>query len=108
MEVKLSFDKPNLLLKCYWKVENVEVQCRWRVEFGTTPTRVTITRIRDKLGVDGTMQDVLKGRCGRNGSSTDNESADAFMQVFARSPKKALRQCSSEIGIEKSSVHQIF
>ena len=62
------------------------LQRRWRVEFGTpSPTRVTITRIREKFEVDGTVQDVLKGRCGRKRSSTDNERADAVMQVFARS-----------------------
>ena len=39
----------------------VEVHRRWRVEFDTPPpTRVTITRIRDKLEVHGTVQDVLK------------------------------------------------
>ena len=35
-------------------MENVEVQRRWWVEFGTTPSpppRVTITRIRDKFEV---------------------------------------------------------
>ena len=58
--------------------------------------------------VDGTLQDVLKGWCGRKRSSTDNESADTVMQVFARSPKKSLRQCSREIGVEKSSVHLIL
>ena len=52
MAVKLSFDERKWLLKCYWKVENVvEVQQRWRVEFGTPPPRVTITRIRDRLEV---------------------------------------------------------
>ena len=54
------------------------------------------------------MQGALKGRCGRKRSSTDTESADAVMQVFARSPNKSLRQCSREIGIEKSSVHRIL
>ena len=29
-------------------------------------------------------------------------------KVFARSPKKSLRKCSREIGIEKSSVHRIL
>ena len=82
----------------YWSVIGqrrlfVEVQWRWRVEFGTPPTRVTITRIRDKFEIYGTVQ----GRCGRNRSSTDNENADAVMQVFARSPKKSLRQCSREM-----------
>ena len=66
------------------------------VEFGTPPpTAVRVTRIRDKFEVDGTVQDVLKGRCGRKRSSTDNESADAVMQVFARFPDKSLRQCLS-------------
>ena len=65
--MKLSFDELKWLLKCYWKVKNVvEVQRRWRDEFGTPPpTRVTRTRIRDKFEVDGKVQDVLKGRCGR-------------------------------------------
>ena len=98
------------LLKCYWKVENVvEVQTRWTVEFGTPSlTRLTITRIREKFEVDATVQDVLKGRCGRKRSFTDNERADAVMHVFARSPKKSLRQCSREVDIEKFSVHRIF
>ena len=107
MAVKLSFDEHVWLLNYNWKVENVEVQRHWGVDFGAPPPRVTITRIRDKFEVDGTVQDVLKGRCGRKRSTTDKESADAVMQVFARSPKKSLRQCSREIGIEKSSVHQI-
>ena len=41
-----------------------------------------MTRIQDKFEVDGTVQDVLKGRCGRKRSSTDNESADAVFQIF--------------------------
>ena len=108
MAVKLSFDERMWLLTRYWKVEIVvEVQRRWRVEFGTLPpTRVTITRIRDKFEVDGMVQNVLNGRYGRKTSPTDNESADAVMHVFARSPKKSLRRCSHEIGIEKPSVHQ--
>ena len=99
MAVKLSFDECKWLLKSYWKVENVvEVQWRWRVEFGTPqPTRVTITTIRDMFEVDGTVPDVLKGRWGRKTSSTDNESADAVVQVFSRSPRKSwgnvLREC---------------
>ncbi|KAJ4432738.1 hypothetical protein ANN_21376 [Periplaneta americana] len=108
--MQLSFYELKWILKCYWKVENVfEVQRRWRVEFGTQPpTRLTITRIRDKFEVDGTVQDMLKGRCGRKRSSTDNESVDAVMQTFAQSPKKSMRQCSHEIGISKSSVHRIL
>ena len=87
----------------------VEFQRRWRIKFGTPPpTRVTITRIRDKFEVDGRAQDILKGRCGRKRNSTENESADAVMQVFARSPKKSLRQYSREIGIEKFSDNRIL
>ena len=66
------------------------------------------TRIQDKFEVDGTVQNVLKGRCGRKRSSTDNESADAVTHVFARSPKKSLRQCSREIGTEEYSTDRIL
>ena len=61
MAVKLSFDELKWLLNC-WKVENVvEVQQRWRVEFGTPPPGgVTITRIRDKFEDGRTVQDVLR------------------------------------------------
>ena len=52
------------------------------------------------------VQDVLKGRCGIKGSSTDKESAESAVQVFARSPKKSLGKCSREIGLEKSNVHR--
>ena len=97
--MKLSFDERKWLLKCYWKVENVvEVQ-------RPPPTRATI-RIRNKTKVDGTVQGVFKGRCGRKRSSINNEIVDAVMQVFARFPKKSLKQCSREIGFEKSSVHR--
>ena len=53
-------------------MENVvKVERCWRVEFGTPlPTRVPIKRIRGKFEIDGTVQDVLKGRCGRKRSST--------------------------------------
>ena len=71
MAVKLSFDERKWLLECYWKLEKVvEVLRRWRVKLGTPPPpppppiRVTITGIRHKFEVDGTVQDVLKGRCG--------------------------------------------
>ena len=65
-------------------MENVlEVQRRWRVVFRTPPpTRVTITRIRDKFEVDGTVQDVLRCQCGRKLSSTDNESAAVTGQIY--------------------------
>ncbi|KAJ9583140.1 hypothetical protein L9F63_022519 [Diploptera punctata] len=85
MAVRLSCDEHKCILKCYWKVENVvDVQRCWMVEFGTPPpTRVTITRIRDKFEDDGTVQDVLEGRCGRKRCSTDNESTVAVMHRLA-------------------------
>ena len=49
---------------------------------------------------------MLKCLCGRKRSSSDNEIADALTQIFALSPTKSLGQCSREIGIDKSSVHQ--
>ena len=82
--MKLSFGERKWLLKCYRKLKNiVEVQRYWRVEFATPPpTLVTTTKIRDKFEVDVTVQDMLKGWYGRKRSSTDNESADAAMQVL--------------------------
>ena len=62
MAVKLSFDEHKWSLKCFWKVENVEVQRHWRVEFDTPPSIRVTTRIRDKFEVEGPVQDVLKGQ----------------------------------------------
>ena len=80
-------------MKCCWKAENVvDVQSCWRGILTTIPsTRVTIriTRNPDKLQVDGMVHEVLKGgaeeRC-----PTDNESADAIRQGFARSAEKSV------------------
>ena len=69
----------------------IQVQQRWRVEFGTPPpTRVTIKRIRDKFEVGGTVQDVLKGQYRRKRRSTDNESADAVMQILCTIRKEVI------------------
>ena len=96
----------------YWSVVG-----KWRIlkfndiggVIGTPPpTKVTVTRNRNEFEVDGRVQYLLKGRCGRKRSSTDNGSADTVMQVFARFPKKSLRLCSCGIGIEKSTVHWIL
>ncbi|KAJ4435244.1 hypothetical protein ANN_23822 [Periplaneta americana] len=68
------------------------------VDFGTQPpAKLAITRIRDEFEVNGTVHDVLKGRCGRKRSSTDNESVDAVMQAFAESPKNSMRQMFSKL-----------
>jgi hypothetical protein len=52
--VNLTFEQRKWILKYYWKTENItQVQGRWRNEFGTpSPTLVTVTKIRDKFGVD--------------------------------------------------------
>ena len=100
----------NIRWMCYWKVENnVEFQRRWRIEFGTPPpTRVTITRIRDKFEVDAAVQICW---------NVDEKEIEVqlitrvLMQLcrfLPRLPKKSLRQCSRENGIEKSSVNRIL
>jgi hypothetical protein len=45
---------------------------------------------------------VLKGRYRRKRRSTDNVTADAVMQVFARSLKKSARQYSHGLGIKST------
>ena len=72
MAARLDFEEMKIILKCYWKYENaVEVQRQFRREFNKEPpTRVTITRIRDKFEADGTVQDVHKKRSGRPRTST--------------------------------------
>ncbi|XP_036359276.1 uncharacterized protein LOC118763655 [Octopus sinensis] len=59
MAARLDFEERKFILKCYWKYENaVEVQRQFRREFNKEPpTRVTITRIRDKFEADGIVQD---------------------------------------------------
>jgi hypothetical protein len=53
--LRLSFSELKWLVKCYWKVENVvEVHQCSRVELDSPPpTRVIITRTRDKFEVVG-------------------------------------------------------
>jgi len=74
---QLPFGQRKWILKCYWKMESVvEVQRRWTNEFGTPPpTRVTITRSRDKFETYGTVQNTMKG------SSTNNEIVATVLQV---------------------------
>jgi hypothetical protein len=56
-EVHLTFEQREFILKCYWKFEDVcEVQRPWRREFATEPsTRLTISRILDKLFLTGVL-----------------------------------------------------
>jgi hypothetical protein len=73
--INLNFEQSKWIVKCCSKTENVtEVQRRWKNEFGTPPTRVTVTKIRDKFEVDGTVQNVSKGLYGSPRSSAHDES----------------------------------
>ena len=59
MADRLEFEEKKFILKCYWMYENaVEVQRQFKREFNKErPTRVAITRIRDKFEAHGTVQD---------------------------------------------------
>ena len=106
MVVKLSFEGRS----GYWSVIG-KLRCCWSSTTLEGWILYTINKRNNNKNprqVWSRWNGVFKGRCGRKRNSTDNESADAVVQVFARSPKKSLRQCSREIGIEKSCVHRIF
>jgi hypothetical protein len=64
--VNLTLEQCKWILECYWKTENVsEAQSHWRNKFGPPPqTRATVTKMRDKYEVFGTVKNV-KGRSGR-------------------------------------------
>ena len=59
MADRLEFEERKFILKCFWKYENeIELQRKFKREFNKEPpTRVIITRIRDKFEADGTIQD---------------------------------------------------
>jgi hypothetical protein len=76
-----------------------EVQRCWRNEFETPPrTRVTVTKVSDKFEVNGTVQNVNKGRCGRPRSSAHDDSVATVLEAYTQSPRKSVRQCSRETG----------
>ncbi|KAK6998700.1 solute carrier organic anion transporter family member 2B1-like X3, partial [Biomphalaria glabrata] len=62
-DLRLSFEERKQIIKWYWKFENVAaVRRQWRRENGTEPpSRLTITRLRDKFEIHGTVCDVHKG-----------------------------------------------
>nr|CAI5828082.1 unnamed protein product [Callosobruchus analis] len=109
-DVRLSFEERKQVIKWYWKFENVnEVQRQWRREYDTEPpSRLTITRIRDKFEVHGTVCDVHKGHSGRPRTATSDELSTAVLELFQRSPNKSSRQGARESDVSASSVLRIL
>ena len=107
---RLNFEERKFILKCYWKIDNIsEVQRRFRMEFQRdAPTRLTITRLRDKFEEEGTVKDVHKNHSGRPRSSTSPTKARGVTERFHQSPRKSVRQAAWETGVPKSSVHRIL
>ena len=89
---------------------------KWRMCWGSTTLEGWILYTTTNKGNNNKNPRQVWSRC--NGAKCAERSvrkkeklhwcADAVMQVFAQSPKKSLRQCSREIGIQKSSVHRIL
>jgi hypothetical protein len=88
---QLSLEQRKIILKWYWKFENVcEVQRHWRREFATeSPTPLKIARIRDKFVADGTAHDVHKQRSGRPSTATSPTSSAMLLELFAPSPQNS-------------------
>lgn len=110
MEDRLNFEKRKFILKSYWKCENaVQVQREFRNKFQTDPpTRLTISRIRDKFEADGTVTSVQMKRSGRPRTSTSPTKEERVNELFHRSPRKSVRQASRELCISKASVQRIL
>jgi hypothetical protein len=94
--VRLPFEQCKIILKWYWKSENVcEVQRQWQREFEMEPpTRLTVARICNKFEADGTVHDVHKQRAGRPGRATSPASSGMVLVQFIRSPQKSAKQCT--------------
>jgi hypothetical protein len=92
-EFRLTFEQCRLILKWYWKFENVcEVQRQWRHKFATEPpTQPTISRIHDESETDGSVQDVYKQQSERPHSSTSGENSAMVSQQITKSRKQSVR-----------------
>jgi hypothetical protein len=57
MAEQLSFEQRKIILKLFWEFKNVcEVPREWQREFAAElPTRLKISRIREKFDADGTQ-----------------------------------------------------
>ena len=98
--VRLTFEERNSILKWYIKFENVaEFQRQWKREFQTQPpTRLTITRLRDKFDSHGTICDVHRGRSRRPLTATSPANSAMVLEKFTTSPWKSATQCARETG----------
>ena len=78
------------ILKSYIKFENVvEVQRQWKRVFQTQPpTRLTITRLRDKFDTLGTICDV-QGRRSERPCTAKGSSSAMVLERFTTSPRKS-------------------
>jgi hypothetical protein len=90
-----SFEQRKIILKWYFKFENVcKVQCQWRREFATKPpTRLTIAHIFDKFETDGTVRGVHKQRSRRPHTATSPASS-AMVLVYTFTTKVPKTMCT--------------
>ncbi|KAJ4437975.1 hypothetical protein ANN_13914 [Periplaneta americana] len=72
------------------------------------PTRLTITRLRDKFEDEGTVQNVHKNNSGIPRTSISHAREREVIERFQQSPRKPVRQATRETGISKSSVHRVL
>lgn len=109
-ETRLSFEQRKTILKWYWKTEKIsEVQRLWRNEFATDPpSRLTISRIRDKFELYGTICDIQRQKSGRSPTATSVESSDKVLQLMSTTPKMSVRECALQTGVSRSSIHRIL
>jgi hypothetical protein len=100
--VRLSFERRKIILKWYFKFENVCEVRQWRREFATKPpTCLTIALIRDKFETDDTLRDLHKQKSGRPRTATSSASSAMVLGQFTRSPQKSPKQCARETGVSR-------
>jgi hypothetical protein len=81
---RLLFEQCKIILKCYWKFENVcEVQRQWKHEFAVEPPmQLTIACIHDIFEAYGTVHAVHKQRSGRPCTSLSLSSFAMVLEEF--------------------------
>jgi hypothetical protein len=93
---QLSFEQCKIILKWYWKFENVcKVQKRWQCEFAMEhPTRLTFACIHDKFEADDMVHDVHKQRSGRSCTATSPASSAVVLEQFMITAKVRKTMCT--------------